>query len=64
MVGPALGLIVTTGGVTEPRLSFDPPFAVAVVGCALALLVLAVLVETASRRRDRLAEVLRVGDAR
>lgn len=64
LLGPALGLLVTTGGVTDPQLRFDPPFAIAVAGCALALLLLAVVVETAARRRDRLAEVLRVGDAR
>jgi putative ABC transport system permease protein len=64
LLGPALGLIVTTGGVTDPALRFDPPFAVAVAACAVGLLVLAVIVETAARRRDRLAEVLRVGDTR
>jgi putative ABC transport system permease protein len=64
LLGPPLGLMVSTGGVTPPALAFDPPFALAVAGCAAGLLVLAVLAETAGRRRDRLAEVLRVGDIR
>ena len=64
LLGPALGLVVTTGGVTEPRPAFDGSFALAVAGCALGLLLVAVVVENVSRRRDRLAEVLRVGEAR
>jgi len=61
---PFCGRVTENGTQLSPALAFDPPFALAVAACAVGLLLLAVLVESVGRRRDRLAEVLRVGDAR
>ncbi len=63
-LGPALGLLQLTGGLDSPGLSLDPLFVLEVVAGLALLFVFAALVEVAVHRRDRLAEVLRVGDVR
>jgi len=61
-IGPALGLRVLAGGVDDPRLRIDPVIVAAVAGGAILLLAIAVVVEMIAHRRDRLSEVLRVGE--
>jgi putative ABC transport system permease protein len=63
-LGPTLGLVALTGGLGDPALSLRPLFVVGVLGGLVLLFVLAALAEVAVHRRDRLAEVLRVGDVR
>ena len=64
LLGPALGLVELTGGLTEPHLRVEPRFVLTLVAGIGALLVLSVLVELAANRRNRLADVLRLGDLR
>jgi len=63
-LGPALGLDALTGGLEAPALSLRPAFVAGVVGGLVLLFVLAALAEVAVHRRDRPAEVLRLGDVR
>lgn len=60
---PSLGLRVLAGGIASPAPSIAPWVIAAVVVAAVVLLALAVLTEVVAHRRDRLSEVLRVGDA-
>lgn len=60
---PAMGLGELAGGLSDPAPTISVAFIVGIVGAAFALLVLAVLIEVAVRRRDRLSEVLRVGES-
>lgn len=62
LLGPSLGLAVLAGGKGNPTPSLSPLLALAVAGCAVVLLLIAVAVEVAAHRRDRLSEVLRVGE--
>jgi putative ABC transport system permease protein len=64
VLGPALGLVELTGGLHAPPVRLDPLFVAGVLLGLLVLLVGAGLAEVAVHRKDRLAEVLRVGDAR
>ncbi len=61
-LGPSLGLGVLAGGLYVPQTAISWSFMGAVVGAAAVVLAIAVLVEVLLRRRDRLAEVLRVGE--
>jgi putative ABC transport system permease protein len=61
-IAPALGLSVLAGGVGDPALLISPVLVIGVAGGALALLAIAVVVEMFAHRRDRLSEVLRVGE--
>lgn len=62
LLGPSLGLAALAGGSDTPTPSLSPPVGLAVVGAAVALLLIAVAVEVAAHWRDRLSEVLRVGE--
>ncbi|MBP2456438.1 putative ABC transport system permease protein [Clavibacter michiganensis] len=62
-LGPALGLRLLTGGRADPPPSIAPAVVLAVAGAALLLTGLAILAEAAAHRHDRLAAVLREGDA-
>ena len=62
VVGPALGLRILAGGVTEPALHLDPVTIVAIIAGCLALAVAAIAVDIVAHRRDRPGEVLRVGE--
>ncbi|PPF68095.1 hypothetical protein C5E16_08075 [Clavibacter michiganensis] len=62
-LGPALGLRLLTGGRGDPPPAVAPAVILAVAGAALLLLALAILAEVAAHRHDRLAAVLREGDA-
>ncbi len=64
LLGRTLGLEVLAGGVTEPPLVPDIPFLCAVAAGIVALLVAAVSAEVAAHRRNKLSEVLRLGDTR
>jgi putative ABC transport system permease protein len=64
LLGPTLGLVELTGGLGAPPLRLDPRFVAGVLGGLLVLLIGTALAEVAVHRKDRLAEVLRVGDAR
>lgn len=61
-LGPSLGLDVLAGGLDTPTLRISPAVIAAVVGGTAVLLVLAMLAEFVIHRRDRLSEVLRVGE--
>jgi putative ABC transport system permease protein len=63
VLGPSFGLETLAGGVEPPRLTIAPWVIAAVAIGAAALALLAMLVEVVSHRRDRLSEVLRVGDS-
>jgi len=60
---PSLGLTVLAGGLASPAPSIAPWVVLAVAGGAVLLLALAVLTEVVAHRRDRLSEVLRVGES-
>ncbi|WP_024287574.1 hypothetical protein [Cellulomonas sp. KRMCY2] len=62
LLAPALGLDVLAGGLGIPDPSISPTVVVALAAGALVLLVLAAGVEVLTHRRDRLSEVLRVGE--
>ena len=61
-IGPSLGLQSLAGGLAEPAPSLSPTVILAVVGGLVTLLGAALVTEAAVRRRDRLSEVLRVGE--
>jgi putative ABC transport system permease protein len=63
LLAPSLGLRVLAGGLDEPTPSLSPIVILGVAGGALVLLGVAMLVEVRAHRRDRLSEVLRVGDS-
>lgn len=62
LLGGALGLDVLVGGVGLPPLAVAPDAIGLLALGATALLLAAALVEVAAHRRDRLSEVLRVGE--
>jgi putative ABC transport system permease protein len=59
---PALGIGALTGGVASAGLVVDVASVVPIVLGGIALVLIAILAEVLMRRRDRLNEVLRVGD--
>jgi len=59
---PALGLRVLAGGLSNPAPVVPPDRLVELAIATVLLLGVAVLAEVAAHRRDRLSEVLRVGD--
>jgi putative ABC transport system permease protein len=62
LLEPAMGLRALTGGLGNPPPTVSAPILVALVSGAILLLLGAVVIEFAIRRRDRLSEVLRVGE--
>lgn len=62
LLEPALGLRNLSGGTANPAPQISLGFIAGLVGVAVGLLLVAVLIEIAVRRRDRLSEVLRVGE--
>jgi len=62
VLGPVLGLGSLAGGTSQPAPSLSPIVILGGVAAAVNLLALATLVEYLAHRRDRLGEVLRVGD--
>ncbi|MBN2176637.1 MAG: hypothetical protein JW722_03165 [Demequinaceae bacterium] len=64
LLGETLGLEILAGGVSTPPLQADTGFLLAVATGVLALLFTAVAAEVAAHRRDKLSEVLRLGDTR
>jgi putative ABC transport system permease protein len=60
--GPALGLAVLAGGVGEPVLLVSSAVILGVAAGAVAVLAMAIVAAVAAHRRDRLSEVLRVGE--
>ena len=62
LLEPALGLAVLAGGVSNPATVAPPLLFVGIAVVTAALLGVSVLAEVAAHRRDRLSEVLRVGD--
>lgn len=62
VIGPSLGLASLTGGTLTPLPVIPPVLIAALVASMAVLLVLAVLVEFVAHRRDRLSDVLRVGE--
>lgn len=60
---PAMGLRQLAGGLGDPPPTISAGLIAGLAGAAVALLLIAVLVEIAVRRRDRLSEVLRVGES-
>ncbi|MEO7123264.1 MAG: hypothetical protein ABI400_09175, partial [Lacisediminihabitans sp.] len=61
-LGPSLGLGVLAGGLYAPQPVISWWFIAALVVATAVVLAIAVLVEVLLRRRDRLSEVLRVGE--
>ena len=61
-LAPAIGLDVLTGGLGIPVTSLSPVVFVALVAAGLVLLLLGALADVLVHRRDRLSEVLRVGE--
>lgn len=61
-LGPSLGLAELAGGVGDPVLRVSATVVFSVVGGAVLLLGLAMLTEIVTHRRDRLSQVLRVGE--
>lgn len=62
VLGPVLGLGSLAGGLAQPTSSVSALVILGGAASALALLALATLVEYLAHRRDRLGDVLRVGD--
>jgi len=62
VLGPVLGLGSLAGGIGEPAASLSLGVILGGAAAALILLALATLVEYLAHRRDRLGDVLRVGD--
>jgi len=62
VLGPVLGLGSLAGGLGAPTASISPLVILGGAASALVLLALATLVEYLTHRRDRLGDVLRVGD--
>jgi putative ABC transport system permease protein len=62
VLAPSLGLDVLAGGITVPSPSLSPLVILGLAGAALLLLGLGTLADVLAHRRDRLSEVLRVGE--
>ena len=62
VLAPSLGLDVLAGGISVPPASFSPLVILGLAGAALLLLGLGTLADVLVHRRDRLSEVLRVGE--
>ena len=62
VLGPVLGLSALAGSTSAPASSLSPVVFAGGAAAALILLALATLVEYLAHRRDRLGDVLRVGD--
>jgi putative ABC transport system permease protein len=63
LLAPAMGLRELAGGLSDPPPTISPGFIAGLATAAVVLLFVAVLIEIAVRRRDRLSEVLRVGES-
>jgi putative ABC transport system permease protein len=63
LLTPSLGIGKLTGGLDAPKPSLSPTVVLGVAVAAFVLLGLAMLAEVISHRRDRLSDVLRVGDS-
>ncbi len=61
-LAPSLGLNVLAGGLTVPAASFSPIVFIGLAAAALVLLLLGALADMLVHRRDKLSEVLRVGE--
>lgn len=61
-LAPSLGLDVLAGGVSVPTASLSPLVFIGLAVAALVLLLLGTLADVLVHRRDRLSEVLRVGE--
>lgn len=61
-LGPSLGLGVLAGGLADPAPILSFGFVAGLVVASAVVLAVAVLIEVLLRRRDRLSEVLRVGE--
>ena len=59
---PAIGLDVLAGGTTVPTTSLSPVVFIALAAAGVALLALGSLADVLVHRRDKLSEVLRVGE--
>ena len=62
VIGPSLGLSVLAGGIGDPTLQISGLVVGGVAGAAVAVLGIALLVDVAVQRRNRVSEVLRVGE--
>jgi putative ABC transport system permease protein len=62
VLAPSLGLDVLSGGLTVPTASFSPIVFIGLAAAALLLLLLGTLADVLVHRRDKLSEVLRVGE--
>ena len=62
VLAPSLGLAVLAGGTMIPAASFSPLVILGLAGAALVLLGLGTLADVLVHRRDKLSEVLRVGE--
>ena len=62
VVGPSLGLQALAGGLGAPTASLSPVVVLAVAAGLALLLLVAIATEAFVRRRDRLSDVLRVGE--
>lgn len=61
-IGPSLGLSVLAGGIGDPALRISGLVVGGVAGAAIVVLGIALLVDVAVQRRNRVSEVLRVGE--
>ncbi len=64
LLGSTLGLKLLSGGVSTPALQVNPAFLTMVGVGIFVLLIAAVAAEVVAHRRDKLSEVLRLGDTR
>lgn len=62
LIAPSLGLSHLTGGPTDPEPRVSGPVIIAAALAAMAVLGIAMLVEVVAHRRDRLNDLLRVGE--
>jgi len=62
-LGPSFGLETLAGGADPPPLVIAPWVIAGVVAGAIVLALVAMLVEVVAHRRDRLSDVLRVGES-
>jgi putative ABC transport system permease protein len=63
LLEPSLGLRVLAGGVSDPQTVVPPGLIIGLVIMAMVLLAVAIVAEMLVYRRDRLSEVLRVGES-
>jgi putative ABC transport system permease protein len=63
LLEPAMGLRELAGGLGDPTPTVSLTLIVGLAATVIGLLLLAVLIEIAVRRRDRLSDVLRVGES-